>query len=63
VRLAYLEQFPEKSDRYDEHKSQAWSNFYDSSPLRCAQYTAAALRYLTELGTETRLEAINNIRC
>jgi phosphorylase kinase alpha/beta subunit len=53
VRLAYLEQFPERGDRYPEFKSQAWDNFYDSSPLRCAQYTAAALRYLTELGTRT----------
>ncbi|HEY9827071.1 MAG TPA: glycoside hydrolase family 15 protein [Stenomitos sp.] len=50
VRLAYVDQFAERSDRYDEYKSQAWSDFYDSSPLRCAQYTAAALRYLTELG-------------
>jgi phosphorylase kinase alpha/beta subunit len=53
VRLAYLEQFPERGDRYPEFKSQAWNNFYDSPPLRCAQYTAAALRYLTELGTRT----------
>jgi phosphorylase kinase alpha/beta subunit len=52
VRLAYLEQFKERGDRYDEYKSQAWNDFYDSSPLRCAQYTAAALKYLTELGAE-----------
>lgn len=51
VRLAYLEQFPEYKDRYAEFKGQAWSNFYDSSPLHCAQYTALALQYLTELGT------------
>ncbi len=56
VRLAYLERFPEQGDRYDERKSQAWSDFYDSSPLRCAQYTAAALRYLTELGAEIEIE-------
>ncbi len=56
VRLAYLERFPERGDRYDEHKSQAWSDFYDSPPLRCAQYTAAALRYLTELGAEIEVE-------
>ncbi|NJM74645.1 MAG: glycosyl hydrolase family 15 [Acaryochloridaceae cyanobacterium RU_4_10] len=59
VRLAYLERFPERSDCYDEHKSQAWSDFYDSSPLRCAQYTAAALRYLTELGTEIEIEEVS----
>jgi phosphorylase kinase alpha/beta subunit len=53
VRLAYLEQFRERGDRYDEYKSQAWDDFYDSSPLRCAQYTAAALKYLTQLGTVT----------
>lgn len=52
VRLAYLEQFEERGDRYDEYKSQAWDDFYDSSPLRCAQYIAAALKYLTQLGSE-----------
>jgi phosphorylase kinase alpha/beta subunit len=51
VRLAYLEQFKERGDRYAEYKSQAWDDFYDSSPLRCAQYIAAALKYLTGLGT------------
>jgi phosphorylase kinase alpha/beta subunit len=53
VRLAYLEQFKERGDRYDDFKSQAWDDFYDSSPLRCAQYNAAALKYLTQLGTVT----------
>jgi phosphorylase kinase alpha/beta subunit len=52
VRLAYLEQYKERGDRYDEYKSQAWDDFYDSSPLRCAQYTAAALKYLTQLGAQ-----------
>jgi phosphorylase kinase alpha/beta subunit len=47
-----LEQFKERGDRYDEYKSQAWDNFYDSSPLRCAQSTAAALKYLTQLGAQ-----------
>jgi phosphorylase kinase alpha/beta subunit len=61
VRLAYLERFPERRDRYDEHKSQAWSDFYDSSPLRCAQYTAAALRYLTELGAEIEVEEVSTL--
>ncbi len=50
VRLAYLEQFRERGDRYNDYKSQAWDDFYDSSPLRCAQYIAAALKYLTQLG-------------
>lgn len=56
VRLAYLAQFGERGDRYDEYKSQAWDNFYDSSPLRCAQYIAAALKYLTGLGAEVEVE-------
>jgi phosphorylase kinase alpha/beta subunit len=61
VRLAYLERFPARSDRYDEHKSQAWGDFYDSPPLRCAQYTAAALRYLTELGAEIEIEEVSTL--
>ena len=52
VRIAYLDQFPERGDRYAEFKGQAWSSFYASSPLHCARYTASALRYLTELGTK-----------
>lgn len=50
VRLAYLEQFPERCDRYDEFKGEAWPAFYDSSPHRCATYIMKALRFLTQLG-------------
>ncbi len=59
VRLAFLAQHPEQGDRYDEFKSQAWQDFYESPPLRCAQYIAAALRYLTELGAAPESSAVS----
>jgi phosphorylase kinase alpha/beta subunit len=52
VRIAYLEQHPEHEMSYENYKSTAWHEFYDSSPLCCAQSIASALRYLTELADE-----------
>lgn len=52
VRLAYLDQFPEHRDRYDEFKGEAWPAFYDSSPHHCATYVMKALQFLTELGEQ-----------
>lgn len=54
VRLAYLDEFPERSDRYDEYKGEAWRAFYDSSPHHCASYVARSLQYLTQLGAVTQ---------
>jgi phosphorylase kinase alpha/beta subunit len=54
VRLAFLEQLPEVSDRYDDYKGEAWRTFYDSSPHRCASYIAKALRFLTQLGEQEK---------
>lgn len=48
VRLAWLEQHPEKSDRYDEDKGLAWRSFYNTSPRDCASYILKAFRFLTE---------------
>lgn len=50
VRLAWLDKFPERSDRYSESKAAAWRSFYDSSPYDCASAIARALQFLTELG-------------
>lgn len=50
VRLAWLDQFPERRDRYDEYKAAAWRSFYGTSPYVCATYIAKALKFLTELG-------------
>jgi phosphorylase kinase alpha/beta subunit len=50
VRLAWLEKFPERADRYDEYKAAAWHSFYDTSPEDCAGYIVKAFRYLTEFG-------------
>lgn len=50
VRLAWLKQHSELSDRYDEFKAAAWSEFYRSSPYMVAGAVADAMRYLTQLG-------------
>ncbi|MBD2519274.1 glycoside hydrolase family 15 protein [Nostoc sp. FACHB-973] len=50
VRLAWLEQHLERSDRYDEDKANAWRSFYNTSPTDCASYILKALRFLTKFG-------------
>ncbi|MCF2147345.1 glycoside hydrolase family 15 protein [Desmonostoc muscorum LEGE 12446] len=50
VRLAWLEQHLERSDRYDEDKANAWRSFYNTSPIDCASYILKALRFLTKFG-------------
>jgi phosphorylase kinase alpha/beta subunit len=57
VRITYLEQYPEREASYGDCKGEAWHQFYESSPLRCAQGVAFALRYLTELGAQEEEEA------
>jgi phosphorylase kinase alpha/beta subunit len=52
VRLAWLRVHPELSDRYDESKGLAWSEFYRSSPFVVAGAVADAMRYLTESGSD-----------
>jgi phosphorylase kinase alpha/beta subunit len=49
VRLAWLDAHPERHDRYDEDKALAWSQFYQTSPFRCATYFVRAFQYLTNL--------------
>jgi phosphorylase kinase alpha/beta subunit len=51
VRLAWLKVHPEQTDRYDEFKAAAWSEFYRSSPYAMANAFAMAMQYLTQLGT------------
>lgn len=53
VRLAWLERFPEKADRYDEFKAAAWRSFYNTSPRECATYIVKAFRFLS-FGQEAR---------
>lgn len=50
VRLAWLERFPEKADRYDESKAFAWRVFYNTSPKECASFIVKAFRFLTQFG-------------
>lgn len=49
VRLCWLDRHPEHEHAYDEHKAEAWRNFYETSPRLCASFIAQALRYLTEI--------------
>jgi phosphorylase kinase alpha/beta subunit len=48
VRLAWLDEHPEREYSYDEDKSAAWHNFYQSSPSRCARFIVQALQFLSE---------------
>jgi phosphorylase kinase alpha/beta subunit len=50
VRLAWLDQHPDHSHNYDEHKAGAWRSFYASSPYDCAIFVAKALQFLISLG-------------
>ncbi|WP_414528730.1 glycoside hydrolase family 15 protein [Nodularia chucula] len=52
VRLAWLEQNPERGDRYDEDKASAWNSFYNTSPQDCVNYILKAFRFLTEFVQE-----------
>ncbi|TVP55817.1 MAG: glycosyl hydrolase family 15, partial [Nodularia sp. (in: Bacteria)] len=52
VRLAWLEQHPERGDRYDEDKASAWNSFYNTSPQDCVSYILKAFRFLTEFVQE-----------
>jgi phosphorylase kinase alpha/beta subunit len=47
VRLSWLDAHPERSDTYDDDKSAAWTNYYESSPQRCAGFVIKALHFLT----------------
>ncbi|HEY9809458.1 MAG TPA: glycoside hydrolase family 15 protein [Halomicronema sp.] len=50
VRLAWLENHPERANFYDEDKALAWRAFYDTSPYVCASYVVKAFRFLTQFG-------------
>ncbi|NJL84858.1 MAG: glycosyl hydrolase family 15 [Leptolyngbyaceae cyanobacterium SM1_1_3] len=56
VRLAWLEQQPDRGDRYDDDKVAAWGSFYRQSTQTCAIYLARALQFLSDLGERERLE-------
>ena len=49
VRLAYLEQRPERESVYSEYKAEAWAAFYASPPARTSAFLVAALRSLLTL--------------
>lgn len=47
VRLAWLENHPERARNYDEDKPAAWRAFYETSPPQCALFVAQALQFLS----------------
>jgi phosphorylase kinase alpha/beta subunit len=46
VRLAYLEQHPDREASYNDHKADAWTGFYASAPERTSAFLVGALRSL-----------------
>ncbi|MEM9818829.1 MAG: glycoside hydrolase family 15 protein, partial [Cyanobacteria bacterium P01_D01_bin.6] len=60
VRIAWVEDHPERGGQYDAQKGAAWSAFYGRSPKDCAIYTSKALQFLVELAeaeAQARAEA------
>ncbi|MEB3181070.1 MAG: glycoside hydrolase family 15 protein [Nostocaceae cyanobacterium] len=51
VRLAWLEEHPERSGHYDEDKASAWHSFYNTSPKDCASYIVKSFRFLTQFAS------------
>ncbi|MEL6250139.1 MAG: glycosyl hydrolase family 15, partial [Cyanobacteria bacterium J06627_15] len=52
VRLAWLDDNPQRAYRYNQDKGEAWPAFYRSSPRTCAQYFVRAIQFLLELGDQ-----------
>jgi len=57
VRLAWVEDRPDRSRHYERQKAAAWSSFYQRSPKDCALYMAKALQFLVELAEAEAAEA------
>jgi phosphorylase kinase alpha/beta subunit len=57
VRIAWLEEQPDRAGQYDAQKEAAWSAFYGRSPKDCALYTAKALQFLVEVAEAAEAEA------
>lgn len=56
VRIAWVEERPDRIGQYDAQKVAAWSSFYERSPKDCAIYISKALQFLVELA-EAEAEA------
>ncbi|TVP61782.1 MAG: glycosyl hydrolase family 15 [Leptolyngbya sp. LCM1.Bin17] len=50
VRLAWLDQQPQRAGTYETDKAAAWQAFYQLPPTQCATYISMALQFLTMLG-------------
>lgn len=48
VRLAWLEQFPDRTEQYEEDKSTAWTSYYEMSPQLCGAFVVKAIQFLTQ---------------
>jgi len=57
VRIAWLEDQPDRAGQYDAQKEAAWSAFYGRSPKDCAIYTSKALQFLVEIAEAEAAEA------
>lgn len=57
VRVHWTERWPERAERYDQHKAEAWGAFYDQPPARTSDALVRAFRALLREGGEPELEA------
>lgn len=56
VRLAYLDQHPEREAGYSDFKSDAWTLFYERPPVTTTEFMIKAFRYLLDYGAESQHE-------
>ncbi|HEY9734715.1 MAG TPA: glycoside hydrolase family 15 protein [Trichocoleus sp.] len=57
VRIAWLDDQPERAESYETDKATAWRSFYNLPPRRSALYLAKALEFLTTLGETEEVAA------
>lgn len=55
VNLSHIDKYPEHQANYDEHKSQAWDEFYEQSPAQSTSFIISALNHLLTVRSSKEL--------
>ena len=61
VRLAWLDASQQEESSYEPYTDQAWRQFYEASPKRCAKYVAEALKFLIEMAEEEAMAQAQSV--
>ncbi len=54
VRLAFTEAFPDLSKSYHDYKADAWTHFYQLSPLQTSQFIVKSIMFLLKTAAQGR---------